>query len=104
MGCHRTRGFAYSREADAGWLLKLLCSWSELGSDSLEGENDFASCHLSHESCALPASFLGLRLHPWVFSLREKLFFLLLQDTDLFKGERLKANEVSPLRIMHCNW
>lgn len=36
-------------------------------------------------------------------SLRKNLFFLLLQDTDLFKGEILKANEVFPLRIVPCN-
>lgn len=85
------------------WLLKLLCSWSELESDGLEGESDFASCRLSHESCTLPASFLCLELHPWYFPWEKNCCFCCCKTLTSLK-ERLKANEVFPLRIMHCNW
>lgn len=85
------------------WLLKLLCTWSELESDGLEGESDFASCCLSHESCTLPASFLCLELHPWYFPWEKNCCFCCCKTLTSLK-ERLKANEVFPLRIMHCNW
>lgn len=54
--------------------------------------------------------FLGIFVPGWyshcflaIFPVR-KTVVPLLQDTDLLKeGERLIANEVFPLRIMHCN-